>query len=66
MLEDQARALGYRQIRAWSSVDKIAALHMWVALNYAMCPAVDAYTVKNSGEIVNGYYYAKLLHPVQQ
>jgi len=59
MLENWAKAYGYRQIRAWSSEDKVAAIHMWYALNYAMCPSREVHDV-----IVNGYVYAKILNPI--
>ena len=39
ILEEKARAYGYKQIRAWSSQDKVEALNMWYSLNYCMCPA---------------------------
>jgi GNAT superfamily N-acetyltransferase len=67
MLENWAKANGYRQIRAWSSEDKIAAIHMWYALNYGMCPSREVHRNKETGEknvIINGYVYAKLLNPV--
>jgi len=55
MLEDWAKSYGYKQIRAWSSEDKVAAIRMWYALNYGMCPAVD--------HGIKGYVYAKVLNP---
>jgi len=39
ILEEQSRDYGYRQIRAWSSEDKVEALNMWYAMDYCMCPA---------------------------
>ncbi|MCL2199264.1 MAG: GNAT family N-acetyltransferase [Defluviitaleaceae bacterium] len=58
MLESWAKAYGYRQIRAWSSEDKVAAIHMWYALNYGMCPSIEVHDV-----IIKGYVYAKILNP---
>lgn len=58
MIENWAKAYGYRQIRAWSSEDKVSAIHMWYALNYAMCPSREIHDV-----VINGYVYAKLLNP---
>ena len=65
MLEKYATSYGYYQIRAWSSDDKIEALHMWHKLNYCMCPAAmlgqsicEGYENKQ----IVGYYYAKLLN----
>jgi len=55
MIEDWAKSHGYKQIRAWSSEDKVAAIRMWYALNYGMCPAVD--------HGIKGYVYAKVLNP---
>ena len=68
MLESWAKAYGYRQIRAWSSQDKTSALHMWYALNYCMCPAVMLGVSVKTGdpsEKVVGYYYAKMLNPIE-
>ena len=67
MLENWAKTNGYRQIRAWSSEGKVAAIRMWYALNYGMCPSREIHRNKETGEnniIINGYVYAKLLNPV--
>jgi len=37
----------------------VAAINMWYALNYGMCPSREIHDV-----IVNGYVYAKILNPV--
>ena len=68
MLEHHAREKGYRQIRAWSSEDKVAALHMWYSMNYAMCPATETFLNKDGTlrQIVHGYRYAKILNPKTQ
>jgi GNAT superfamily N-acetyltransferase len=66
MLEEWAKTHGYRQIRAWSSEDKVAALNMWYALNYGMCPATETFVDKQTGKVSNtvkGYVYAKVLNP---
>ena len=65
MLENHAREKGYRQIRAWSSEGKVAALNMWYSMNYAMCPATETFFNEDGTfrEIVNGYKYAKILNP---
>lgn len=63
MLEDWARNNGYRQIRAWSSYKSPEALHMWYAMGYAMCPAVEP--IYDNGRLNGlnpGYYYAKILN----
>lgn len=62
MLEDWASKSGYRQIRAWSSYQSPEALHMWYAMDYAMCPATEPIYEKGELKGVNpGYYYAKIL-----
>ena len=65
MLEKWAKENGYRQIRAWSNEKAIEALHMWYALDYAMCPASEViYNSEVQVEmIVKGYRYAKILNP---
>jgi GNAT superfamily N-acetyltransferase len=63
MLENWARDNGYRQLRAWSNNGAVAALHMWYAMGYAMCPAVEPIfdTEGKFKEVVQGYKYAKML-----
>jgi GNAT superfamily N-acetyltransferase len=68
MLESWAKENGYRQIRAWSNEQAVEALHMWYALNYAMCPAVEV-IYNSEGQIdmiVKGYRYAKILNPTSE
>lgn len=55
--ENWARENDYRQIRAWSSDDKLEAIPMWYALEYCMCPA--KIWVEWCKEIVDGFYVAK-------
>lgn len=65
-LEEFAAAYGYYQIRAWSSCDKVEALHMWRRLQYCMCPAVmlgQSVRKEFAQQPIVGYYYAKLLNP---
>lgn len=64
-LEEYAASYGYSQIRAWSSDDKVAALHMWHKLDYCMCPAVMLGQSVRKGfenQQIVGYYYAKRLN----
>jgi GNAT superfamily N-acetyltransferase len=56
----RAQAYGAYQLRAWSSQDKTAALLMWKALGFGLCPAV---TVAQGLE-VSGYFVAKVLQVV--
>lgn len=57
--ETWAKTQGYRQMRAWSSLDKKAAISMWVNLGYGLCPAE---MLVNQGQlIVKGYYVVKML-----
>jgi ribosomal protein S18 acetylase RimI-like enzyme len=65
ILEKKAREYGYKQIRAWSSEDKVEALNMWYSLNYCMCPAAMlGQSIKPGFENqkIIGYYYAKILN----
>ncbi len=65
LLEKYATTYGYYQIRAWSSSDKIEALHMWRRLNYCMCPAAMLGQSIHKDDVpqqIVGYYYAKLLN----
>jgi len=68
MMESWAKGHGYRQIRAWSSYNAVAALHMWYALDYAMCPAQELiYDAEGKlVQIINGYRYAKILNPTSR
>lgn len=52
-----ARAAGAVQLRAWSSVDKTAALHLWQALGFGLCPA----TTYHDGRPIAGYFVAQQL-----
>ena len=64
ILEEKSRKIGYRQIRAWSSDDKVEALNMWYDLGYCMCPAAMLGVSRKPGfehQQIVGYYYAKLL-----
>ena len=64
-LEGFAKEYGYYQIHAWSSDDKVEALHMWYKLNYCMCPAAMLGVSSVPGfenKQIKGYYYAKLLN----
>ena len=64
MMEEYAKAYGYYQIRSWSSVDKVEALHMWRKLKYAMCPAAMLGEPVKETDLkqIPGFYYAKLLN----
>ncbi|MBQ2669037.1 MAG: GNAT family N-acetyltransferase [Clostridia bacterium] len=64
MMEDFAKTYGYYQIRSWSSVDKVEALHMWRKLKYAMCPAAMLGEPVKETDLtqIPGFYYAKLLN----
>lgn len=65
ILEEKSREYGYKQIRAWSSEDKIEALNMWYALDYCMCPAAmlgESVVPEYENQQIVGYYYAKMLH----
>lgn len=64
LLEEFAKSYGYYQIRAWSSDDKVEALHMWHKLRYCMCPAAmlgESVIEGYEGHQIVGYYYAKIL-----
>lgn len=65
MAEDWARQRRFRQIRAWSSEDKVEAIGMWSALGYCLCPALmlgeDREPGAKGGQ-PKGYYVAKILH----
>jgi GNAT superfamily N-acetyltransferase len=54
---ERARAQGAYQLRAWSSADKDAAIPMWRALGFALCPA----TTYPRGAAVEGYLVARVL-----
>lgn len=66
-LEEKAREYGYKQIRAWSSEDKVEALKMWYSLDYCMCPAAmlgSSIAPGYENKQIIGYYYAKMLNPM--
>jgi GNAT superfamily N-acetyltransferase len=52
--ELRAAEHGDYQLRAWSSSDKVEALHMWAALGYGLCPGTV--TSSRTGERVHGYW----------
>jgi len=54
MSMEHCRALGLHQIRAWSSEDKTAAISLWKALGFALCPATE----RPRGQEVKGYFVA--------
>jgi GNAT superfamily N-acetyltransferase len=56
---ERAQAHGAYQLRAWSSQDKTAALFMWKALGFSLCPAVTY----AQGQAVDGNFVAKVLPP---
>lgn len=56
-VENWAKENNHFQVRAWSSADKTAALHMWQQLEYALCPAEIA--INGGSEQLKGYYVAK-------
>jgi len=60
--EEWAKKLGLLQIRAWSSQDKVEAIHMWRCLGYGLCPA--KIWVEWCKEAVDGYYVVKQLNPI--
>ena len=68
LLEKWSKENGYRQIRAWSSEDKLEALHMWYNLDYAMCPASEIIhdSEGNIKMVVKGYRYAKILNKTME
>jgi len=51
---ERAQAHGAYQVRAWSSEDKQAAIDMWQALGFSLCPAVTY----PQGKEVRGFYAA--------
>lgn len=57
MVIERLRAQRLYQVRAWSSEDKRAAIHLWHALGFTLCPAMTY----PRGEGVQGYFVAKLL-----
>ncbi len=50
---------GCYQIRAWSSEDKVAAIAMWKALGFALCPGRE--TFGRGRREVNGCFVARVL-----
>lgn len=64
MTEEWAKAYGYRQIRSWSSDDKLEAIPMWYALGYGVCPAImrGVSVIKEFiGKPIHGFYVSKVL-----
>ena len=57
MSMERAMQKGMRQIRSWSSEDKMEAIHLWKALGFGVCPA----TTYPKGQEVRGYFVAKIL-----
>jgi GNAT superfamily N-acetyltransferase len=53
----RAKEKGMRQIRAWSSEDKIEVIHLWKKLGFGLCPA----TTYPNGEKIRGYFVVKIL-----
>lgn len=65
LMEEFASAHGFRQIRSWSSEDKVEALQMWYKLGFCMCPAAQLGPSVKPGyenQQIVGYYYGKLLN----
>jgi GNAT superfamily N-acetyltransferase len=54
---ERARSRGAYQLRAWSSADKDAAIPMWRALGFGLCPA----TTYPRDEPIEGYFVARVL-----
>ena len=57
MVIERLRAQRLYQVRAWSSADKTAAIHLWKSLGFTLCPAMTY----PRGLGVQGYFVAKLL-----
>lgn len=57
MVIERLRTQRLYQVRAWSSEDKTAAIHLWQALGFTLCPAMTF----PQGQQVQGYFVAKLL-----
>jgi len=57
MSMQKAKQKGMRQIRSWSSEDKIEAIQMWKALGFGLCPA----TTYPKGLEVKGFFVTKIL-----
>ena len=57
--ERWAAKIGFSQIRAWSSQDKIEAIPMWRRLGYCLYPATIWLEWRK--QAVAGYYVAKVL-----
>ena len=53
----RAKEKGMRQIRAWSSEDKIEVIHLWKKLGFGLCPA----TTYPHGEELKGYFVVRIL-----
>ena len=57
LASDRARAAGCHQLRAWSSRDKTAAIAMWKALGFGLCPA----TTHSRDREISGYFVVRVL-----
>ena len=57
MTERYFKAQNVKQIRAWSSVDKYEAIHLWDKLKYTMSPTTITY--KEGNIDVEGYFVTK-------
>lgn len=57
MSMQKAKQKGMRQIRSWSSEDKIEAIQMWRALGFGLCPATNY----PKGQEVKGFFVTKIL-----
>ncbi|OBR68944.1 hypothetical protein A7K91_15060 [Paenibacillus oryzae] len=58
--EDECRIRNLKQIRSWSSDNKLEALRMWKKFGYGMCPA-RIISGPNQDILVNGFYVVKTL-----
>jgi ribosomal protein S18 acetylase RimI-like enzyme len=57
--EQHARRQGAKQIRAWSSEDKVEAIHMWFNLEYNLSPT--SIYIESTNKSVSGVYAVKPL-----
>ena len=53
----RAKQKGMSQIRAWSSEDKIEAIHLWKVLGFGLCPV----TIFRKDRELKGYFVVKVL-----
>jgi GNAT superfamily N-acetyltransferase len=53
----RAKQKGMSQIRAWSSEDKIGAIHLWKILGFGLCPV----TIYPKGRELKGLFVVKFL-----